>query len=372
MRSSAPSPNRSASRLARLLASLVAFSIALPLIPQTRAPATTQQSEPSQHDSPYTLHVYADLVQIPTLVLDADLGPLPPIAIDRFNITLDSGPRFRPTQMRLEGDDPIDLAILLDLTGDVNGLRDSLTNAIRDFTSQSLLPHDHISIYAVDCAMRQTEQNIPATDGEKIASALDALLHSPVLHGKAGSDPHCAKSLHLWNVLATVAAQLSSTPGRRVILAITTGRDQNSTIKWEDLRHYAASRSIAIFGMYLMSEPAERPNRIYLSSEDPYISVTQLTGGMILFTSSPGVAPGLTYVIDLVRGRYILEFPRPDKGQPGQHSIVVTIAKTNAFIRPAGISVPLPDPTLLSDPTTVPSPASPASFGKRRPLSPHN
>jgi hypothetical protein len=54
---------------------------------------------------------------------------------------------------------------------------------------------------------------------------------------------------------------------------------------------------------------------------------------------------------------------------PGQHDFLVTIEKMNAFIRPAGISVPIADPTLLADPTTVPSdPLRAPEMGTRKPM----
>jgi hypothetical protein len=48
----------------------------------------------------------------------------------------------------------------------------------------------------------------------------------------------------------------------------------------------------------------------------------------------------------------------------------ITIEKSNAFIRPSGIGVPVYDPAVLKDPTTVPlDPSSSPQLGKRR-LSP--
>jgi hypothetical protein len=365
MRSSSSSPHRTASRLARLVAPLVAISIALPLVPQTQLRATTQQTTPLQDDAPYTLHVYADLVQIPTLVLDADLHPLPLISIDQFNISLDSGQRFHPTQMRLEGDDPINLSIFLDLGGDGYDLQPSLTKYIAAFTSQSLQPHDHVSIYAIDCTFRRTADNIPAGNADQIARVLDALLDSPDLHGSATKGPGCPGTVHLWNALGAIAKSMEHAPGRRVIIAITTGKDHKSSIKWNQLKRYAGSRSITIFGLSPLPRDGTKFH-LALDTENPFNQLCQFTGGIVTVTAPLLLATDLNYVLNLVRGRYILEFPRPDNGAAGAHSIYVTLATTDAFIRPAGISYPLPDPAALSDPSTIPSPPSPAVYGKRR------
>jgi hypothetical protein len=68
-----------------------------------------------------------------------------------------------------------------------------------------------------------------------------------------------------------------------------------------------------------------------------------------------------------LRERYIVEFPRPAKSEPGELGMEVKIVKDNYFIRPTGISVPIPDPALLADPTTVPSdPSLTPEVGKRK------
>jgi hypothetical protein len=108
-----------------------------------------------------------------------------------------------------------------------------------------------------------------------------------------------------------------------------------------------------------------------LDEEGPFNQLCQLTGGLVLLTSYPGVPTNLKRVVAFLRGRYILEFPRPDSNRGSEHIIEVTITKTDAFIRPAGISYPPPNPSLATDPTTVPSPPSPATFGTRHPSDPH-
>jgi hypothetical protein len=76
--------------------------------------------------------------------------------------------------------------------------------------------------------------------------------------------------------------------------------------------------------------------------------------------------------IQLLRGRYVVEFPRPQAISSGQHDIVVSIKKDGyAFTSIAGVSVSLPDPKITEDPNYVPSDeGSDIPVGKRRPL-PH-
>jgi hypothetical protein len=73
------------------------------------------QDTPAQSGATPTLHVYTDLVQIPVLVLDSWREKLSsPIAPNRFSISFNGGPWSRLRHVHREGNDPIDLSIVLD------------------------------------------------------------------------------------------------------------------------------------------------------------------------------------------------------------------------------------------------------------------
>jgi hypothetical protein len=71
-----------------------------------------------------------------------------------------------------------------------------------------------------------------------------------------------------------------------------------------------------------------------------------------------------------LRDRYIVEFPRPDESQPGLHEIQVVVSKTRYQVHTTGVSVSLPDPEETNDPNNVPVSKSPATYGKRKPITP--
>ena len=328
--------------------------------------AATGQSP--QETVPYTLHVYTDLVQIPALVLSPSRKTMPPIEAQQFRISLDSGPLFEPTHVRLEGEDPITLAILLDLSLDQRNLPETLSKDIASLVPDSLRPRDHISVYGLDCNLVSSANNIPA-DASEIERRIDAVLQSPNTHGKKAHST-CEDSVQLWGALGMIASQIASLPGRRVILAISSGYDGGDGVKWTDLKRFAATESIAIFGISIPSYDAAERLR-FSGQEDLFKIVCELTGGLRMRPQKNELPQALNRFVDLVRGRYILEFPRPVNATVGSHDIVVALNKTKAFIRSSGISFPLPDPAVLSDPTTVPSDTSRApQLGKRRALKP--
>jgi hypothetical protein len=106
------------------------------------------------------------------------------------------------------------------------------------------------------------------------------------------------------------------------------------------------------------------------ANEDLFSLLCTYSGGLLL-NKEPGKVPAALHdILSMVRGRYILEFPRADQSTKGIHNIGVTVKSQDDFITTAGVVVPLPDDQLLKDPNTVPTAASPATFGKRKPIEP--
>jgi hypothetical protein len=325
------------------------------------------QDVPVQQDEPnHTLHVYTNLIQIPTLVLGPNRERLKkPIAGSRFSIRIDSGPWFRATHVRVEGDDPISLSILLDVSGDSSELMAKMNAAIATLAPDGLNAKDHVSIYALDCALVQSLNDMPA-ESERLGIAVNEALQTWML-----PEVKCQQSTHLWDALALVVGDLSKLPGRRVILTVSDGHDQGSVRSWNEVRDLAEATGVAVFGVrYVPYEAKSRQSRfLSWSSEDPFISVCELSGGMVLLSTTKSLEFTLNRFVTLVRERYIVEFPRPANATSGQHVQELRIARSNAFIRPAGISVPLLDPAVLADPTTISSgPAQTPDIGPRRPM----
>ena len=369
-------------RVRRLLASdLSALCLCLPFAAAITAQQSAQQSN-STSSSPYVLHVYANLVQVPTLALTSKFQPLLPVAPDRFSIRLDSGPVFHPTKMHIEGDEPISLIVLLDASGDEDRLLRSFAPAFAQMAQSSLRPHDHVSIFAVDCTLVRSTLEV-TTSTAALQNAVSETLSSPLLHRHAGR-ASCGRSLRLWDAAVRAIADVSNVPGRKVMLLVSSGNDHRSDYNWNALKLYASGQSVAIFGLrdyvrfagdYGVNQIAQWSSGIYYAPgtpvEDNYNELCQNTGGLIFTTVQQDLVPTLQRLVSMIRGRYILEFPRPDDSSPGRHVIDVTLPSEASFIVTAGVTVALPDANRNADPTTVPSSPSPALMGKRHPLD-HN
>jgi hypothetical protein len=309
-----------------------------------------QVAPPTQDEPIRTLHVYANLMQIPVLVLSLYHTQLAPIPGGRFSVSIDSGPPFRPTHVRPEGDDPISLSILLDARGPEDDLLPKMQDAIAGLAPLFLQPQDRISIYALDCSLAQS-LNGGSVGPAELKRAVDLALRVWADRRKSWHSPRCQQALQLRDALSLVVEKTYSIPGRHVVLAVTDGSDKGSKHSWDDVRILAQAAGVAIFGLaYDSISTGVVPNRNF---EDNFNSACELSGGTVLTTTGRGEAQALKKFLGMVRGRYIVEFPRPVESAPGRHDFRITIAKSAAFIRPAGISVPAADPAVLEDPMTV-------------------
>ena len=313
-----------------------------------------------------TLHVYAAHVQIPALVLTPGLQPIPSLAADRFHLRLDGGTPFLPSSVRLEGDDPIALAVLIDAGGGEARLMAQLAPALVRLRTVDLRPDDTLLLYAVDCKTVRYSIAVPA-NAPSVERALQQVLGSPDLH-RGSTLPACGKSLRLWDTLSSMIGTLASETGRRVVLVLSGGSDHGSKNSWTALRSYAALRSVAVFGM-TRPEVANSPH----VTATPLWNICALTGGLLLPADHPNDLPGrMDDLLDLLRNRYILDFPRSNHLESGSHTIEVQVVDTpRALVRLTGLTVPMLDQKLRDDPSTVPYlEADRPPVGERRP-SPH-
>lgn len=323
-----------------------------------------------------TLHVYADLIQIPVLVLSKKREQVKPIARERFSVSLDSGPWFPASHVRLEGNDPISLAILLDVHGDESELMPMAAKVLSGLAPGYLHPNDRVSVYGLDCEMVRSEQNAPVGP-LSLQLGVTAVLQSWTArqvssgtkdrHADKTRSPDCESKINLWDALTYMTRQLSDQPGRRVILTMSSGVDGGSKTSWNDLRVFAQSMGVAIFGVTYVPQTAAGSLRWSSGAENAFNAMCQLTGGVVLLAVPVDLDMQLKRFTEIVRERYIVEFPRPARGSPGEHSLQVRIAKSHDMIRPAGISVPIQDANVLADPSTVPvDPSTAPEFGTRK------
>ena len=168
-----------------------------------------------------TLHVYENLIQIPVLVLDPLRAPLEPIAPQRFAISVDSGPRFRPTYVRLEGDDPISLSILLDARGPEDDLLPKIGAAIAGLAPLRCR-RGTVSRYTRWTVLYRNFDDAPA-EQERLRRAVDSALRSWTYRRQNKHRSDCNPTLHLSDALTFVMDGLHRLSSERGIVDISDG-----------------------------------------------------------------------------------------------------------------------------------------------------
>jgi VWFA-related protein len=323
-----------------------------------------EMTVPSEGDGLATLHVYSNLIQMPVLVLSLEKLPVAPIKPERFSLSLDGGPLYRPSQVRVEDADPISLTIMLDFMGTAAVLIPKINEAMNQVTAKGLTPRDHVSLMVMQCGLIDLVRDMPAQPGllePKISKAIaDWAERNRDKHA-----PPCKQDPQLWDTLALATRRLAELPGRRVIIAVTDGIDHGSRISPEDLTFALHGRAVTMFGVRpelvgktltgAEAMKSMQESLTQVTSREPFEKMSELSGGIALQADRSNAGKQFARIPELIRGRYILEFPRPANDTAGIHRIEVRVANSNDFIRVAGTSVPLADPKIAADPTTLPN-----------------
>lgn len=324
--------------------------------------AQTVPARDSTPNSAYTLHVYTDLLQVPTLVLTQLHSSYAGLTSQNFVLSLGQGPTFHPTNVRQEGNDSITLAILFDLTSDPSSMFTSFAQAMSKLPTGVLSARDYISVYAYDCELVRTTEDKPATP-EQLRASMQKVLAEGREKARNGAAQSCWSEKRLYDVLATVAKDIGDSPGRRVILVVSDGADRHSVNNnWSTVARFAGSKSITVFGIRPVTkqtaiglfDPFSEPGAHgwwTMTDADPFGMLCGSSGGLVLAVDkgTNGMTGQIKRVMTMLRDRYILEFPRPVNGGPGLYSINVFINDPMAIIRPAGVAFPPrardPEPT---------------------------
>jgi len=367
----------SSSKLSCAINLLFTLSGALAMAQTTPPPSADPSSSPTP-----TLRVYTNLKQIPVLVLTHDYVRMKPIDPSGFRLSLDSGPRFRPTYVRREGDDPISLSILIDTSKPDNELLPSLLQSIAALPPDFLHPQDRVSVYTVDCYLIRTTFDSPANpailaDGVQRAMApwqARQTQNEELKKEKKAVPPPCIPRLPLWDSMAEVLNDLDQQSGRRVLLAITDGVDTGSRTLWKDVMLHAQLHSETVFGLLPnptivlqksleTSEMSAFHPTFINAPENKFEQICVNSGGILLQASKHTTMYRLKEFTQMVRERYILEFPRATNEEAGLHTLAVTYRKKgNLYIAAAGISVPIASEeekkganTIQADPSKSPA-----------------
>lgn len=327
-----------------------------------------QASAPSAQDDKSTLHVYVNLVQIPVLVLSGSLRPIPHLPDSSFKVTIDGLGQIRPERIRMEGEDPINLVLIVDRSIKDDTLWNNLPKSLEPLI-ESLRPRDHIGILGMDgCVARRFGPEMAPFDPDWLRGTAKTVTDM-VPSKNRGNKAACAKPITYWELVMYAAGKLAQYPGRKILVTLGPGDKLPPQIT-QQVHSLLTGNSITMFPIvhpnamnisipYVLGRPTRGGNstqalalmnpRVDTDALQAMTNQAELSGGTLLGTSFQDFAKTLAQPVELARGRYIIEFPRPDKLPPGTHYIFVEDGHPRDFIRPAGISVPIAAPNEMRD-----------------------
>ena len=329
---------------------LISQALVLCLVGRAVLPAAgvaQRPAAPPATAAPYTMHVYTNLLQVPTLVLAPD-GHLVTQHLEPgdFTVHIQGMHALQPVHARQAGDEPLDFTLLVDLHDTSPDLLASLPHSADRLFKKFLNAADTVSVFAVDCSLVRTARNLPATAAAlqtSVKRAQKAARQFPsVVPG------HCLSQQGLPLLLEAALRDVPLRTGRPVLLLISdTAPEMRPGTVAHLIENFTATgavlftvsaQSAAINSAALMPTPTTSAKNTYLQL------LTLDSGGIRLGATPETLTDTFAYVLKMVRSRYLLEFPRPAEATAGEHLISISIDKFGAHGLSSGVSAPAYDP----------------------------
>jgi hypothetical protein len=135
------------------------------------------------------------------------------------------------------------------------------------------------------------------------------------------------------------------------------GSTEEARLPGGGLRNFTQESGVTILGVQPANTNLDISASLYMAVVRIGVlnSTCESTSGMVLMAGQTDMGKQFRRLITVVRGCYIVEFPRPVGAPGGYHDVEISIDETDAFIRSTGIGVPVYDPALSKDPATVPA-----------------
>lgn len=277
--------------------------------PTPRPTPTPAQSAAPVEDDGDVISFVSKLVVVPVAVTDGTGMPVKGLTAGDFRIE----ERGKPQQVAQVGDAdevPLELALLIDVSGSVQGRFDFELEAAARFLRQIMKPNDRVTLFAVD--------TMPQRIGTPRATLDQALAQLKLFQPKRQATAFFDTVVEAARFLA------SSTPptSRRVIVCLSDGEDTNSE------RMKARIEIAARLARSKGATKKDDPNYIA-----PQVEQTQLqTHDLLLRETLPEVqrADAVFYAINPAGGSIYLNV-RARRGQDGMQKISATTGGT-AFL----------------------------------------
>jgi hypothetical protein len=287
-----------------------------------------------------TLRVSTDLIEVPVLVLRPPFRAASGLVDKNFVVRLDGGPPFHPSYIHVQGAEPLGLGLLVDAeTSEPAKLSSGLQAALQRWQAGLLHGTDRLSIYVFGCRLIRALNDSPADltlSRNPIVNATSlSTFQAAIEGGRACHQPA------IDDVLEAAISQIAQTSGWKVVLIIVNGERTVDTDALQKVQITAAAAGVTLFVVKYVNG-ASLPASIYSKTEGFNLLSASL-GGVSVPSSFGDLGEVTEALIEDIRRRYILSFPRPGNGIAGVHSLEVSTNVRGLTVRSSAASAPLLD-----------------------------
>ena len=295
-----------------------------------------QTAEPSQETT--TIHVLADLIEVPVLAFKLPFRLEPGLTKSQFVIRLDGGTPFHPSHVRMEGAEPLNLSVVVEAdTKDIHSLSQSFQSGMESWSPTLFNDSDRVSFYIYGCRLARSlkeERASPKDSRDKLVRAVALPAFQSAMEGGRS----CPRP-PLDRLLETVMDQTADAGRWNVILLIVNAEHKSDLKQCERVRAFAAAKRVTVFAIkYLATD--RFPASVYSSSEAVNHLVAAV-GGITLHSALGELGEVTETMIEDVRQRYIVSFPRPGNGSQGAHYLQITSTAKGVRVLSSAASAPL-------------------------------
>jgi Ca-activated chloride channel homolog len=296
-----------------LLGSLLALTVLISVAPAQ--PQSTKLAPSVEMPPRNIIRVNANLVLVPVSVTDADGTIIQNLQIKDFAIDEDGEP-VAISKLEEPGQTPLDLALLIDVSGSVNARFDFEKAAATSFLEKILRPEDRASIIAIGPIPYEL---LPQTLGSLVP--IQALSQLEPTRGATAFFASVVMAAHQLDKSG------GRTDARRVIVAISDGEDNNS----ENCSLADALREIqradCIFYSINPSAASLPLNEVSRKGQEGMRSLAEETGGIAFVPEmSSDLSPIFGRIAAEIQAQYLLGYYSTNAKANGDfHQIAVRV-----------------------------------------------
>ena len=309
---------------------LLLFALALPGVPQTQDPATSQRPRkvfPKEQEPEDVVRFDTDLVSVDVTAIDADGRPVRNLRQRDFKIYSDNVEQpisFFQIEQRAGEPRPLAVVFALDVSGSMTSDEiERLRYALRSFSNHL---SNHSAVYAVMAfGMRVKTMQKFTSDPAKLDESLRRIER----------DAPSGLSTHTYDAVDDAIRMLvKSAPRtrekrlmRRVVLVVTDGFPVGDTVSPKTVIERANVADVSVFVVTLpsYSRVIASANQTPLPTPLDVSGLAELTGGRNVYANEKDYAPLFRALAEEVSSAYVLAFyPPEEKRRDGKvHTIRV-------------------------------------------------